>query len=417
MITPAPPKRKIVARRIMHVDLDAFFTSVEQADNPRLKGKPVVVGGQPDRRGVVAAASYEARAFGLHSGMPLKTASRLCPQAIFIEGSIQKYLDTALKFMAILIDFSPFIEPVGIDEAFLDVTGFESLHSSIRRMAEKIRQRIKDDIGINASVGIAGSKLVAKVASEKAKPDGLLEVAAGKESAFLAPLPIGELPGIGKKTERTLRGLGIDTIGKLAAMPLSTLKIYFGASGVLLNRFSRGIDDSKVELPPEAKSISRETTFDQDTQDRALLRATLHYLSERVGSKLREKNRKARCITLKVRSADFSTTTRRRTLKQATDADQVIFAIGLELLKRELFIQKQAIRLIGIGVSHLVEAGRQLDMLDSTAAKLEQLNSAIDRIRKKYGFTSIQTGRTLRLKDIFPKSESGYTLHTPSLSR
>ncbi len=407
----------MMARRIMHIDLDAFFASVEQAENPELKGKPVVVGGQPDRRGVVAAASYEARAFGIHSAMPLKTASRLCPQAIFISGNIQKYLDTALKFMAILMDFSPFIEPVGIDEAFLDVTGFESIHGSTRRMAEKIRQCIKDELGINASVGIAGSKLVAKVASEKAKPNGLLEVAAGRDSEFLSPLPISDMPGIGKKTESTLRRLGIDTIGKLSKIPPATLKIYFGASGVLLHRFSKGIDDSKVELPPEAKSISRETTFDQDTKDRSLLEATLRYLSERVGGKLRKKNKKARCITLKVRTADFSTTTRRRTIGQATDADQVIFATGLELLKRELFVQKQAIRLIGIGVSHLVEAGRQLDMLDSTAARLEGLNKAVDKIRQKYGFTSIQTGRTFRLKDIFPESDGGYTLYTPSLSR
>jgi DNA polymerase-4 len=406
-----------MARRIMHIDLDAFFTSVEQAENPQLKGKPVVVGGKPDRRGVVAAASYEARVFGLHSGMPLSEAYRLCPQAIFIEGSVKKYLDASLKFMAILMDFSPFIEPVGIDEAFLDVTGFESIHGSIKKMAEKIRKRVKDELELNASVGIANSKVVAKIASEKAKPDGLLEVPAGNESAFLAPLPIGELPGIGKKTERTLSGLGIDTIGKLAKMPLATLKSYFGASGVLLHRFSRGIDDSKVELPPEAKSISRETTFNEDTRDRAFLEATLRYLSERVGSKIREKNKKARCVTLKVRSADFSTTTRRRTLYQATDADQIIFKNGLELLKRELFIQKQAIRLIGIGVSHLVEAGRQLDMLDSTAAKLDGLNKAVDNIRQKYGFTSIQTGRTLRLRDIFPESEGGYTLHTSSLSR
>jgi DNA polymerase-4 len=404
-------------RRIMHIDLDAFFTSVEQAENPELKGKPVVVGGQPNRRGVVAAASYEARAFGLHSAMPLKTASRLCPQAIFIAGNIHKYLDYAMRFTAILADFSPFIEPVGIDEAFLDATGFESLHGSTQLMAGKIRQRIKEELGINASVGIAGSKLVAKVASNKSKPDGLLEVPAGRESAFLAPLAIGELPGIGRKTEAALRGLGIDTIGKLATVPVATLKSYFGASGVLLHCFSKGIDDSRVELPREARSISRETTFDRDTRDRTLLAATLRYLSERVGSKLREKNRKARCITLKVRSADFSTTTRRRTLEQATDADQVIFATGLELLKRELFIQKQAIRLIGIGVSRLAEAGRQLDMLDSKATKLDQLNNAIDHIRKKYGFTSIQTGRTLRLKDIFPEDNRGYTLHTPSLSR
>ena len=406
-----------MTRRIMHVDLDAFFTSVEQAENPKLLGKPVVVGGKPDHRGVVAAASYEARKFGIHSAMPLKTASRLCPQAIFMPGNIKKYMNTALKFMAILMDFSPFIEPVGIDEAFLDITGFESIHGSNQQMAQKIRQRIKDDLGINASAGIAGSKLVAKVASERAKPDGLLEVPAGKDASFLAPLPVGEMPGIGKKTERTLRGLGIDTIGKLARMPLPTLKIYFGASGILLSRSSKGIDDSKVELPPEAKSISRETTFEIDTRDIVLLEAALRYLSEKVGSKLREKNRKAKCITLKLRSTDFSTTTRRRTIEQATDADQFIFATGRELMKRELFIQKQPVRLIGIGVSHLTEAVSQLNMLDSTAAKLEGLNKAVDKIRRKYGFTSIQTGRTMRLRDIFPEDERGYTLQTPSLSR
>jgi len=367
--------------------------------------------------GVVAAASYEARKFGIHSAMPLKTASRLCPQAVFIPGNIKKYMDAALKFMAILMDFSPFIEPMGIDEAFLDVTGFESIHGSAGHMAQKIRQCIKNDIGINASVGIAGSKLVAKVASDKAKPDGLLEVPTGRDREFLAPLPIGEMPGIGRKTERTLRGLGIDTIGKLAKMPLPTLKIYFGASGILLSRYSKGIDDSKVELPPEAKSISRETTFDSDTRDISLLEATLRYLSERVGSKLREKNKKAKCITLKLRSADFSTTTRRRTIEQATNADQVIFSTGRELMKRELFLQKQPIRLIGIGVSHLTEAGRQLNMLDATAAKLDGLNKAVDKIRQKYGFTSIQTGRTMQLRDIFPEDERGYTLHTPSLSR
>ena len=400
-----------MARRIMHIDLDAFFTSVEQAEHPELRGKPVVVGGQPDRRGVVATASYEARKYGIHSAMPLKTASRLCPHAVFISGNISKYMDTATRFMAILMDFSPFIEPVGIDEAFLDVTGFESIHGTIRQMGEKIRQRISKELGINASVGIAGGKLTAKVASEKAKPDNLFEVLPGGDAAFLAPLPVGEMPGIGKKTEQRLKGLGVDTIGKLARMPANTLKAYFGSSGLLLSRYAQGIDDSKVELPPEAKSVSRETTFESDTRDRQLIEATLRYLSEKVGSKLREKNRKAKCVTLKLRSADFSTTTRRHTIPQPTDADQFIFATGLELLKRELFIQKQPVRLIGIGVSHFTEPDSQLDMLDKTAFRLEGLNRAVDKIRKKYGFTSIQTGRTLRLLDIFPESERGYTLH------
>ncbi len=406
-----------MARRIMHIDLDAFFVSVEQAENPELQGKPVVVGGRPEGRGVVASASYEARASGLHAGMPLTTATRLCPQAIFIEGSFAKYRDASQRFMAILADFSPFLEPVSLDEAYLDVIGFESIYGSIHQMAAKIKQRIKNELGLCASVGIASCKVVAKVAAELSKPDGLLEVAAGKERSFLAPLPIAKLPGIGKKTGRILNGLGIDTIGKLSTMPPSTLKSHFGASGELLWRYANGIDDREVEPPSAAKSISRETTFGKDTRDHRQLQATLRYLGERVGAELRQQSKQARCVTLKLRYADFTTITRRHTLKQATNADQTIFDTGVKLLKRELSQEKQPVRLIGIGVSSLVEPGRQLDMLDSSARRQEQLNRAIDRIRKKYGFTAIQTGRTLLLKDIFPENEGGYSLHTPSLSR
>jgi len=406
-----------MARTIMHIDLDAFFVSVEQVLNPELQGKPVVVGGKPDRRGVVASASYEARVFGLHAGMPLAIAYRLCPQAIFIEGGFPKYRDASQRFMAILADFSPFLEPVSLDEAYLDVTGFESIHGSIQQMATAIKQRIKDELGLCASVGIAGGKIVAKVASELSKPDGLLVVADGEERSFLAPLPITKLPGIGKKTERILRGLGIDTIGNLSAMPLSTLKSHFGTSGELLHRYASGIDDRKVELPGAAKSISRETTFGKDTRDRSVLKATLRYLSERVGTDLRQRGKQAKCVTLKLRYADFTTITRRHTLRQSGNSDQTIFDTGLQLLKITLLQEKQPVRLIGIGVSNLVEPGKQLDMLDSSAQRREQLDRTIDRIRKKYGFTAIQTGRTLRLKEIFPETEGGYTLNTPSLSK
>ncbi len=406
-----------MSRRIMHIDLDAFFVSVEQALNPELKGKPVVVGGRPDRRGVVASASYEARQFGLYAGMPLATASRLCPQATFIEGSFPKYRQASQRFMAILADFSPFLEPVSLDEAYLDVTGFESIYGSIHQMATKIKQRIKDELGLCASVGIASCKVVAKVASELSKPDGLLEVAGGKERSFLAPLPVAKLPGVGKKTEQLLKGVGINTVGELSKMPLSALKSYFGASGELLHRYAKGIDDREVEPPSAAKSISRETTFGKDTRDRSLLKATLRYLGERVGADLRQRGKQAGCVTLKLRYADFTTITRRHTLSQTSDSDQTIFDTGVKLLKRELSLGKQPVRLIGIGVSNLAEPGRQLDMLDASAQRQEQLNKAIDRIRNKYGFTAIQTGRTLLLKDIFPESEGGYTLHTPSLSR
>ncbi len=402
---------------IMHLDLDAFFVSVEQVLNPELRGKPVVVGGKPGGRGVVAAASYEARAFGLHSAMPLKTASRLCPQAIFIEGSFTKYRDASQKFMAILADFSPFLEPMGLDEAYLDVTGFESIYGSIRQMAIAMKQRVRNELGLCASVGIANCKVVAKVASDLSKPDGLLEVVRREERSFLAPLPIAKLPGVGKKTEQILKGLGINTIGELAITPLSVLKSHFGASGEVLHRSANGIDDRKVELPGAAKSISRETTFAKDTKDHSLLKATLRYLSERVGADLRQRGKQTRCITLKLRYADFTTITRSHTLPQTTDSDQVVFNTGVKLLSRAVSLEKQPVRLIGIGVSNLMESSRQVAMLDSSAQRQEQLNKAIDRIRHKYGFTAIQTGQTLPLKDLFPETDKGYTLHTPSLSR
>jgi DNA polymerase-4 len=410
-------RKPTASRTIMHIDLDAFFVSVEQVLNPELKGKPVVVGGRPGGRGVVASASYEARAFGVHSGMPLKTAQQLCPQAIFVEGSFPRYRQASEKFMAILADFSPFIEPMGIDEAYLDVTGFESLYGSIHQMAVTIRQRIKNELGLCASVGIASNKVVAKVASDLSKPDGLLEVPRGEEHIFLSPLSIDKLPGVGRKTEQILRGLGIQTIGKLSALPVDALKSHFGVFGEVLHRWASGVDDRKVEMPAAAKSISRETTFEKDNRNRTLLKATLRYLTERVGAKLRESQKAARCVTIKLRWADFTTITRQQTLRQPTDADQVIFTTGLKLMNRALLTEKQPVRLIGIGVASLVESGQQLNLLDSSAQRLERLNRAIDRIREKYGFTAIQTGRTLLLKDLFPADEDGYTLHTPSLSR
>ncbi|MCX6003915.1 MAG: DNA polymerase IV [Chloroflexi bacterium] len=385
-------------RTIMHIDLDAFFVSVEQASNPELRGKPVVVGGKPDRRGVVATASYEARAFGLHSGMPLATALRLCPQAIFIEGNYQRYAEVSKKFMAILADFSPFLEPTGLDEAYLDATGFESLHGSIRQMALKIKQRVKDELGIVASVGIATCKVVAKAASDESKPDGLIEVPPGGESAFLAPLAIRKLPGVGKKTEQVLTGLGIRTIGQLARMPLPALKSRFGVFGDMLYRHANGTDDSPVTSPAEAKSISRETTFEEDTRDNVLLSATLRYLTERVGADLRELRKQAKCVSIKVRYADFTTITRQCTLPQLTDVDQTVFQTGNELLQKAVTADRRAIRLIGIGVSSLSEPGKQLSLMNSAEQRLERLNRATDRIRDKYGFTAIQTGRTIRLR-------------------
>jgi DNA polymerase-4 len=329
--------------------------------------------------------------------MPLVTAVRLCPQAIFIEGNYHHYAEVSKKFMAILADFSPFLEPMGLDEAYMDVTGFESLYGSIHQMAMKIKQRVKDELGIIASIGIASCKVVAKVASDESKPDGLIEVPQGGEAAFLAPLAIRKLPGVGKKTEQVLIGLGIRTIGQLARMPPTALKSRFGVFGDMLYRHANGLDNSPVTPPGEAKSISRETTFEEDTHDNVFLSATMRYLSEKVGADLRSYGKQAKCVSIKVRYSDFTTITRQRTLPQLTDIDQAIFETGNDLLQKAMETERQAIRLIGIGVSNLSEPGRQLMLIDDAEQRLGKLNRAVDRIRDKYGFTAIQTGRTVGL--------------------
>jgi len=405
-----------VNRYILHIDLDAFFVSVEQALAPGLRGKPVVVGGRPDRRGVVASASYDARVFGIRAGMPLSQAYRLCPQAIFLQGSFPAYRDASEKFMAILADFSPCLEPAGLDEAYLDVTGCEA-YDTPYELALHIKGRVKKELKLIASVGVAGCKVVAKIASDLGKPDGLVEVAVGQEKEFLAPLPVASLPGVGKKTEQALKSLGIKTIVQLAALPPETIKNRLGVAGMMLHHYANGIDNREVEPPGEAKSISRETTFAEDTLDRTFLQAILRYLCERVGAELRQDGKHARTITLKLRYADFETVTRRISSKEATDADEVIFAGAFKLLDQALARNRKLVRLIGVGVSNLVGYGRQLHLLDSRPQRMAHLDKAIDRIRNKYGFTSIQTGRTLLLKDIFASRDDDYILETPSLSR
>jgi len=385
---------------IIHIDLDSFFVSVEQVLNPELKGKPVVVGGKPDRRGVVATASYEARAFGLHSSMPLATAARLCPEAIFVEAHFDKYREYSHTFMAILNSFSPYIEPGGIDEAYLDVTGFESIHGSIRQMAVKIKQQVRSELELCASIGIASCKVVAKIASDLSKPDGLIEVKPGEEKDFLAPLAVEKLPGAGKQTVKVIRMLGVHTIGDLSLMPLPTLRSQLGAAGEMLHHYANGIDDRKVLPPGEAKSISRETTFQEDVRGRSLLEATLWIQSEKVSADLRKEGKHAKCVTLKLRYADFTTITRSHTLQESVNTDQAIYETGIRLLNKALSEENQAVRLIGIGVSNLVEASRQATLFASSALKQEELNKAIDRIRDRYGFGAIQSGRTIQLKDI-----------------
>ncbi len=381
-------------RRIAHIDLDTFFASVERAQHPELLGKPVVVGGHLESRGVVSCASYEARAYGLRAGMPLVKAHRLCPQAIFLTGNFCRYREASERFLLILAEFTPDVEPLGLDEAYLDLSGFEPLYSSVREIASQIKGRIKEELAVTASIGIASAKVVAKMASSLSKPDGLIEVPQGSDRDFLAPLPLAKLPGVGPQTERVLTALGISTIGQLAELPPSLLKYQLGAMGEVLHRHANGIDDRMVQAPGPAKSIGRETTFAQDTLDQRFLRACLRRLSEEVGAELREQGKSARCITLKLRYADFRTVTRSQTLKEASDLDQVIFEIGLGLLDKALSQRRKLVRLIGIRVSNLSQ-GRQLSMWDAMAERMKCLNQALDRIRSKHGFTAIESGLTL----------------------
>lgn len=385
---------------ILHIDLDAFFVSVEQVLHPELRGKPVIVGGRPERRGVVASASYEARAFGIRSAMSLARAYQLCPDAVFMQGNYTNYSEFSRKFMAILAAFSPSLEPGGLDEAYLDVTGCD-IFGTPRDIAIRIKQRVREELQLTASVGIASCKIVAKVASDYGKPDGLVEVPRGQERRFLAPLPMGRLPGIGTKTEQKLKSLGFNTIGQIAELPQSILKQKFGSYGAILQQHARGIDYSQVESVDEAKSISRETTFSHDIVDEGHLHATLRYLCEKVGAELREAGKQAKSVSLKLRFADFETISRSRSSVEAFSTDDAIYKLAGELLSRALGSKKKYIRLIGVEVSSLTGDAKQTGLFDYQKLREERRSQAIDRIRQKYGFNAVYTGRTIALKQIF----------------
>ena len=396
-----------MSRRIFHIDLDAFFVSVEQILNPALKGKPVIVGGQPDRRGVVAAASYEARAYGIHSAMPLAKAYQLCPGAIFLQGNFSRYREFSGKFMDILAQFSPDLEPGGLDEAYLDITGCD-IYGTPHQTAVTLKERVKKEVGIIASIGISSCKIVSKIASDLGKPDGLVEVTEGKERESLSPLSIEKLPGVGKKTEEKLKSLGIKTLGQLAELTPEFVKTYIGSFGLVLHRHARGIDNRPVEARGEAKSISREITFSEDTYDHRILKGVLRNLCERVGADLRSHNKQAHTVSIKLRYDTFETLTRSHSTEEAVSTDEAIFIWALQLLERVLAGTKRRVRLIGVEVSNLSGEGKQLYLLDSQVQQQERLDKAVDRIRKKYGFSVVQTGRTLALKEIFESNGDNF---------
>ena len=376
-------------RTILHCDLDAFYASVEQRDHPEYRGKPVIVGGGPKERGVVSAASYEARKFGVHSAMPLVQAGKLCPNGIFVPGNSAAYEEASDAVMALFAERTPLVEPISLDEAFLDVTGTAHLFGGAEQCGRGLKRDVREKVGLVLSVGLASNKLCAKVASDLRKPDGFVIVPRGEEAAFLAPLSLKRLWGVGPKTQQVLEDLGMRTIGDLARADPALLEARLGEHGATIQQRARGNDDDRevVAEPGDPKSVGHAHTFDRDTLDRAQLENTLLRLSEGVGRRLRKHELRGRTVTLQLRVAPFETRTRQRTLTEPTADDLRIYETARSLLREALAADRDAgrvspVRLVGVTASGLV-GGEQLDLF--TGARVSRLNAALDAVRSRFG--------------------------------
>src|ERR1700751_3972750 len=382
-------------KTIFHVDMDAFFVSVEELSDPSLKGKALVVGGQRDERGVVSAASYEARKLGGLPPMPLRTPAKLCPHAIFVDGNPERYRECSAQVYEVLNTFSPLVEMASIDEAYLDMTGTDRLHGPPLRAAHSLHNKVKAETQLNCSIGIGASRLIAKVSSAKAKPNGILWVIPGQEAKFLAPLDVRDIPGVGKVMEQDLHAMGIRQVGDLARLQDDVLEERFGKWGLALAGKARGEDaggwfDAAVGEHEDPKSISHEHTFNQDTANPAQLESTLMRLAEIVARRLREHSFYARTIQLKLRYKDFATITRAHSLAEPTQLDTEIFE-QIRSLFRKNWKKGAEIRLLGVHVSSFEEAAAsQLDLLDGGRhQRWQQAMAAPDKFRDKFGESSV----------------------------
>jgi nucleotidyltransferase/DNA polymerase involved in DNA repair len=388
-------KRMEKERFIVHVDMDAFYASVEQRDFPEYRGKPVVVGADPQGgqgRGVVAACSYEAREFGIHSAMPISMAYKRCPHAIYLRGDMKKYVRISRQIFGILEQFTPDIEPISIDEAFLDITGSYKLFGTTEETCRKIKAAIYNETGLKASLGMAPNKMTAKIASDLEKPDGLVIVTREGLLDFLHPLEVSKLWGVGKRTKDELTRLGIKTVGDLASRQLKELSDLLGKGGVHVWKLANGIDPRDVETQVGIKSIGHEHTFTEDVTDLQKIEDTLMWLAEKVSRRLRKKGLRGRTISLKIRLADFSTFTRAKSLHTPTNFVTDLFQTALEKAKG-FKLGEQPIRLIGIQVSNLEAETDQLGLFGLTSPgseKKEKLHEAVDQIKDKFGERAIK---------------------------
>lgn len=378
---------------ILHLDMDAFFASVEQHDNPSLAGKPVIIGNHP--RGVVSAASYEARVFGVRSAMPVVEAKRRCPQGVFLPGNRRRYAEVSRLVMATLERVSPLVEPASIDEAYVDITGTETLFGPPETLGRRIKAMIREETGLGCSVGIAPVKFIAKIASDYDKPDGLTIVAPEQVSLFLADLPVGKIPGVGKRAQATLTRLGVHVVGDILAYPPDFWQRHLGKWGLDLYARAHGQGSDVVCTSRETKSVSAENTFDVDTADRQRLTTWLLRQSERIGRELRQEGLRGRTVTLKLKFNDFRQITRSRTLPEPIDSDAAIFAAVRALLAAEPL--PNSVRLIGVGIANFGSKPRQLGLFESPADQQRahdgKIDAALDAIRDKFGRDAIVRGR------------------------
>lgn len=387
-------------RSILHVDMDAYFAAVEIRARPELAGRPVIVGGGAERRGVVAAASYAARRYGVHSAMPTATALRLCPEAVLLPPRHELYAEVSQQIRAVFLRYTPQVEPLSLDEAFLDVSASTRLFGPGEAIGRRIKQEIRDELGLVASVGVAPNKFIAKIASDIDKPDGFMVVAPDRVQAFLDPLPVGRLWGVGKVGAKAFERLGIATIGQLRTYTPRLLQQHFGNFATQLWQLAHGIDERSVVSEHEAKSVSQETTFARDIGDREVLRAWLLDLTDQVAWRLRRQGLKGRTVQIKVRLADFSTLTRAQTLAEPTDITDEIWRAALRLFEQRLPQPLPPLRLIGVGVSGFDAAPAAQEDLFAAQGRQRQnrIDAVMDRVAERYGRGSLFRAGTPRGK-------------------
>ena len=378
-------------RTIFHLDLDAFFVSVERILNPSLEGKPVIVGGDPHGRGVVAACSYEARRYGLHSAMPIRTAYKLCPHGIYLPGHYKEYTRYSAAVKNLLSSYAPVIEQASVDEFFMDFTGCTKIYGPVLEFASHLQKEIWEKLSLPCSIGIGSNKTIAKIGSDCLKPKGITFIIPGMEKEFLAPMPVETIPGVGQVTKRNLNSKSIYTIGDITRWPHDYFSDVFGKVGTDLWRKANGEGNENLTVEYEQKSISKETTFDQDILDNKVLEKILFELTGKVCQTLRNNNWQASTITLKFRYSDFQTIARSKTIKPPTDDDKVVYNIAFGLMQKA-YVRKTAVRLIGIGVSKFNEFSEQEVLFEDAETKRKKLLRAVDLLRKKFNYQIINVG-------------------------